>query len=76
MVKKTFVLFPGGGRLHFVLFYCVLFVCYFVECVVTVGGTDLKGGDSVTMGDIGTNVSLVLGRRRGICSVICDLQSG
>ena len=34
MVKKTCVLFPGGGRLYFVLFYCVMFVCYFEQCSV------------------------------------------
>ena len=66
----TFVLFPGGRRLYFVLFYCVFFVCYFVKCIVTVGTTDLKGGGSVTMGEIGANVSRgFLGRRRGIWSV-------
>ena len=41
---------------------------------MTDGTTDLKG-DSVTMEDIGANVSWVFGRRRWIWSVTCNLGS-
>ena len=58
MVKKTCT---RGGRLYIVLFYCVMFVYYVVECVVTVGVTDLKGGDNITMEDFAADVSRVLG---------------
>ena len=43
---------------------------------MTIEATDLKGGNSVTMGKIGANVSLFFGgRRRGIWSVTLSLCS-